>query len=87
MTETEIGNRGWLGNPFALSDGYSRAESITKFKEVFLERLHEDPAFADAVADLHGKQLGCWCQRLDADGPACHAGVIADAADVIADVR
>ena len=33
---------------------------------------------------LAGKTLGCWCQRLDEDSPACHAEVIAEHADRLA---
>jgi len=39
MMETEVGERGWLGNPFALDDGYSRAESIDRFREAFEAKL------------------------------------------------
>lgn len=87
MTNTPIGVRGWLGNPFALSDGYSRDESVEKFKEVFLNRIHNDREFADAIADLHGQTLGCWCQRTDDNEPRCHARVIAETVDAIVAAR
>ena len=77
MYQTPVGERGWLGNPFSLDDGYSREESIEKFRQAFYERLAEDQEFRDAVEGLHGDTLGCWCQREDEDGPACHGGVIA----------
>lgn len=73
-------NRGWLGNPFTL-ENHSREESIEKFREAFEDKLERDDEFRSAVADLSGKTLGCWCQRLDEDGPACHAEVIAEHVD------
>jgi len=84
MSETEVGERGWLGNPFALDDGYSRAESIDHFRESFESELAVRPDFRDSVRDLSGKRLGCWCQRLNEDGPACHGEVIAEWADRLA---
>jgi hypothetical protein len=81
MNNTEVGTRGWLGNPHALSDGYSRAESIDLFRDDFEAQIRGDDEFRQAVADLAGEALGCWCQRLDEDEPACHAEVIAEWAD------
>jgi hypothetical protein len=77
------GLRGWLGNPFTMED-YSREESIEKFREAFADKLDRHPEFRDAVRDLAGQTLGCWCQRLDEDSPACHAEVIAEKADKLA---
>jgi len=72
------GKRGWLGNPFSLDDGHSREESVEKFRDAFYDKLERDPEFREAVHDLDGDTLGCWCQRLDNDAPACHAEVIAE---------
>ena len=85
VTETEIGERGWLGNPFSLDD-HSREHSIERFRQVFIQRIQDDGEFTAAVAGLSGRTLGCWCQRLDESGPACHAEVIADHADRLDDV-
>lgn len=79
----EIGDRGWLGNPYT-TDDYHRAESIERFRGDFERRLAHDPDFRKAVHDLAGKTLGCWCQQADADEPPCHAEVIADHADRLA---
>jgi len=76
----DIGDRGWLGNPYRV-DECGREESIAKFREVFERRLENDAEFRQAVADLQGKVLGCWCQRLDESEPACHAEVIAEHAE------
>jgi|APHM01.1.fsa_nt_gi hypothetical protein len=84
MTETPVGVRGWLGNPYP-ADEFGREECIEMFRRDFEQRLNEDPGFRSAVADLSGQVLGCWCQRLDEDSPACHAEVIAEWADRLAD--
>lgn len=80
MQNTEIGKRGWLGNPFTLDD-HSRASSLAKFRGYFEERLSNDQQLADAVAGLQGKTLGCWCRALDEAEPACHCDIIAEWAD------
>jgi len=67
---TRIGEYGWLGNPFKLTD-YSREESIQKYKIVFLEMIEHREGFREAVLDLKGKKLGCWCKP-----KACHGDVI-----------
>lgn len=71
---------GWLGNPYLLSDGYSRAESIRCYREDFYERL-EDDEFRAAVEALRGQTLACWC--VDAPKTAakepydtCHGEII-----------
>jgi hypothetical protein len=84
MKDREIGARGWLGNPHAMEDGYSRTEAISLFRDDFEARLRGDEEFRDAVRGLAGETLGCWCQRLDEDEPACHAEVIAEWADRLA---
>ena len=80
MMNTEIGNRGWVGNPFPV-DKHGRAGCIERFRTEFEARLDEDDEFREAVRGLHGEILGCWCQRLNDDGPACHGEVIAEWAD------
>lgn len=77
-TTEEIGARGWLGNPYPVGDDYTREQSIAEFREDFEHRLEHDPAFREAVAALDGDHLGCWCQQLDDDAPACHGEVIAE---------
>lgn len=79
------GVRGWLGNPFSLEDGYTREESISKFREAFEDKIKRDDEFREAVRDLAGDVLGCWCQHLDDDSPACHGEVIAEWAEKLAD--
>lgn len=83
MMDTEIGDRGWLGNPYTV-DEYDRKESIALFAQDLVGRLTMEPEFRDAVEELSGKTLGCWCQRVDEDEPACHGEVIAHWADKLA---
>lgn len=83
LLNTRVGERGWLGNPHTVDEN-GRELCIEKFRIDFENKLARDPTFAAAVADLSGQTLGCWCQRLDEDGPACHAEVIAEYADRLA---
>jgi hypothetical protein len=78
LNTTDTNQRGWLGNPYPLSESESRAASIQQFRRDFEARLRDDDAFRQAVRNLAGKTLGCWCQRLSEDEPACHAEVIAE---------
>ena len=84
MHDTDIGTRGWLGNPYSVEDGYTRAEAIELFRQDFKDRLWNDDEFRAAVRELAGDVLGCWCQPLEANGPPCHAEVIAEYADRLA---
>ncbi len=83
MLNTPIGDRGWLGNPFTVEE-YGREQCIKQFREEFEAILDDDPAFRNAVRELHGEMLGCWCQRLEDNGPPCHGEVIAEEADRLA---
>ena len=76
LLNTPIKQRGWLGNPFTLQE-YHRNESVVKFKEIFLDRIKDDAEFRNAVEELDGDTLGCWCQTVDEETPACHGEVIA----------
>ena len=80
MGEVPVGQRGWLGNPYTVTE-HGRYGAIIRFKEDFEERLESDDEFREAVAELSGKALGCFCQTLDDSEPACHAQVIAEKAD------
>jgi hypothetical protein len=75
--EVTLDEEGALGSPFPLRN-HSRRESVAKFKIAFEARLEVDSELRNAVANLKGKKLGCWCQRLhEADGDLCHGEVIA----------
>jgi hypothetical protein len=80
MLSTPVGQRGWLGNPNTVED-HGREGSIERFRKAFEYRIDNDAEFRAAVQDLAGQTLGCWCQRVDDDSPACHGEVIAEWAD------
>lgn len=84
MSTTPIGKRGWLGNPFPV-DEHGRVQCVERFRSEFEARLRNDEEFRAAVRRLSGVTLGCWCQRLNDEGPLCHAEVIAEWADRLAD--
>jgi len=84
MLETPLGERGWLGNPHSVED-HGRAGCIERFRKAFEHRIETDPEFRARVRDLHGQTLGCWCQGVADDAPACHGEVIAEWADRLAD--
>lgn len=73
LNNTEVGDEGWLGNPYTLQEDGDRKEVIQKFTRDFFERLLEDEEFYEAVMDLQGKTLGCFCKPKQ-----CHGDVIAD---------
>ncbi|WP_433632638.1 DUF4326 domain-containing protein [Halomicrococcus sp. NG-SE-24] len=70
LLNTDVGDDGWLGNPYKTSDGYSREEAVEKYREAFQNRFDDDE-FRDAVEELRGKTLACWCTP-----KACHGDVI-----------
>lgn len=70
INNTEVGKRGWLGNPYPLSD-YSREESIQLFKEDFLNKWEENEKFREEVKKLAGSKVGCYCKPKD-----CHLEII-----------
>jgi len=80
LNNTEPSESGWLGNPYALSDGYDRAEAVQLYREDFRERLQDD-TFRAAVEELRGKRLACHCvagPTAEVEEPleTCHGEVI-----------
>jgi hypothetical protein len=70
MNNTEVGESGWLGNPYP-AGRHGRQECIELFREDFKERLESDPEFRRAVLALEGEILGCYCKP-----KPCHGDVI-----------
>lgn len=64
-----------FGNPYPITMTDNRATVIQKFKEYLWKRIHVDSEFAQAVRELHGKDLVCCCKPL-----ACHGDVLEAAA-------
>ncbi len=68
-----IGRPSPLGNPYTLedpSDDLARAHAVEQYRSWFLRQL-DDPAFRQAVEEVRGYDLGCWCAPR-----ACHGDVI-----------
>jgi hypothetical protein len=75
MLTREPTERGWLGNPYKLKSSggnYTRDQSIERFRELFLDKIEDDPEFRKAVENLQGKRLGRWCSPDE----KCHGDVI-----------
>lgn len=63
-----------FGNPFRLDeDGgeYTREESVEQYEEWFMDKITSDDEFREAVEELRGETLGCYCKP-----KACHGDVI-----------
>ncbi len=63
-----------FGNPFRLENhggDYTREESVAQYEKWFKNKIQSDPEFREAVEDLRGETLGCWCKP-----KACHGDVI-----------
>lgn len=86
-SDVEIGERGWLGNPFKIGEDIelggdvvvqdaTREDVVEWFEKVFVWRLEQDVEFRRAVAELAGEPVDCWCQERGVAGPACHGEVI-----------
>ncbi len=68
-----------FGNPFRMEeDGgqYTREECIAAYRGWFLTKIQTDPGFREAVEELAGKTLGCWCKP-----EPCHGDVIVEYLD------
>lgn len=81
LNNTAVGERGWLGNPFVediQGEEYTLEESVSAYREAFLTRIENDTEFREAVHELQGGVLGCWCRPLSSSHPDCHGDVIAE---------
>ena len=50
-----------------------REKVVRRYEVYFLERIEKDEAFREAVLELRGKSLGCFCKP-----KLCHGDVIAN---------
>ena len=78
---TMIGRSTQFGNPFLLSkDGgnYTRRASVKEYEKWFYHKLESDIEFREAVHELKGETLGCFCKPR-----ACHGDVIVEYFDKI----
>jgi hypothetical protein len=73
-----IGEKGWLGNPYVIGNTCYRCKQIHKdggstlicYEEYLKERL-EQPEFVEALKQLKGKKLGCFCKP-----KPCHTDIL-----------
>jgi hypothetical protein len=66
-TQPYIGRPSKWGNPFVIGRDGSRADVIAKYHAWIVAR----PAPMNAVDELRGRDLVCWCASL-----ACHSDVL-----------
>lgn len=64
-----------FGNPFVIGRDGDRAEVVARFRTWLWARLRDDPAFAEQVRALHGRDVCCCCAPA-----ACHGDVLLKAA-------
>lgn len=80
MTNTEPGDPGWLGNPYKLKAAggeYTRAESVSQYRDVFYRLTAQKPEFRDHVKALKGAVLLGWCVP-----ELCHGDVVLEYLDL-----
>lgn len=68
-----IGRPSKWGNPFKLKKGESRELCLTRYREWLMQQ----PELLEAVGELRGKVIGCWCKPLP-----CHGDILAELADL-----
>lgn len=68
-TQLYIGRPSKWGNPFVIGRDGSRADVIAKYRAWIVAQ----PALLNALDELRGRDLICWCAPL-----ACHGDVLID---------
>lgn len=81
LLNTPPGQPGWLGNPWRWSGnggskGATREQVVEKYRAAFFEKANNDPAFAEAVRALRGKNIYYYQGPDGAEGS--HVNVIHD---------
>lgn len=71
-TQVYIGRPSKWGNPFVIGRDGSRAEVVAKYRAWIVTQ----PALMNALEELRGRDLVCWCAPL-----ACHGDVLIDLAN------
>lgn len=80
MSNTQPPHRGWLGNPFPVSE-HGREECITEFETFFYQMMRDDRLFCDSVMTLVDARVACFCRHEDEDEPKCHLDIVKRAVD------
>ena len=71
-TRVYIGRPSKWGNPFVIGRDGSRAEVVAKYRAWIVTQ----PALMNALEELRGRDLVCWCAPL-----ACHGDVLRELAN------
>ncbi len=71
-TQLYIGRPSKWGNPFVIGRDGSRTEVIAKYRAWIVAQ----PALMNALDELRGRDLICWCAPL-----ACHGDVLVELAN------
>ena len=74
------GRPGPFGNRFIIGKDGTREQVLEKYREYFYARLKIDNDFRNAIHELKGKRLACWCKP-----EKCHCDIIAEYLDKHAD--
>ena len=69
------GRGGVFGNPFKIGVDGDRETVVVKFREYCIDRCYHDPVYREAVTELAGKTLACWCGT-----KLCHGDVLLEIA-------
>lgn len=69
-----IGRGSIWGNPFPITATQNREKVIEKYKEHLWSQIQKGEVSLEALADLDGKRLGCFCKP-----KACHGDVLVEA--------
>ncbi len=65
-----------FANPFRIGPDGSRAMVLSRYRSFLRDLLARDPQAREALEDLRGKRLGCWCKPED-----CHGDILVLALD------
>lgn len=68
--DVPVGEYGWLGNPFPVVNG-ERGTALKPYAEYFYARIADDTDFRQAVLNLRGRRVACFC----APKP-CHLNIV-----------
>jgi hypothetical protein len=70
-----VGRPSIWGNPFPLDAGWTREESLIKYRMYLPGLLKGQPGIS--LSQLRGKDLACWCKLSD----PCHADILLELAN------
>jgi hypothetical protein len=68
-----IGRGSIFGNPFIIGKDGDRNTVVKLYEDYFNRRIVTDSVFKEAVLNLRGKRLGCFCKP-----HLCHGDIIVD---------